>query len=92
MMSTVAFLQAFGWYPTATRVQHSWLNILEITLYACCIQLKPIPFGPGTFEGAELLMAFVISSLVALFHEIRIVLRVSACMNWILEGGERGFC
>lgn len=56
-------------------------------MYACCMHRKPILFGPGALKGAEVLIAFAISPLVALFHESIFMLHASASFKWISGGG-----
>lgn len=51
------------------------------------MHLKLIPLGPAAFEAAEVVIAFAIFLLVALFHECFVVLRASAWGKWISEGG-----
>lgn len=86
-MTTVASLQIFGSYPVIISALYSWLNRLGMALYAGCMQLKPIPPGPGAFEDAEVLIAFAISSLLAMFHESGLGLRASASVKCISRDG-----
>lgn len=47
---------------------------------------RHIPSVPGAFEGGEVLIAFAISTPVALFHKSGRLPCVSACVNWISDG------